>query len=129
MVMALFHFVFSNSCAFTFLDVTFSMVYDMSRVSGTSFTVATHDEIHRQYVRMDNGTSAFAHPHALVLAPIYGNLSHPEESAVVGLMLGILPFDRYFSNLFHEDVRGIDVILTNNCGQSYTYAVDGRNVR
>lgn len=57
--------------------------YRQHRVSGTTFSVATHDEIHRQYVQMDNDTSAFAHSHALVLAPIYGNLSHPEKSAVV----------------------------------------------
>jgi hypothetical protein len=68
------------------------------------------------------------HPHSIFVQPVFGDV-HDETSDMVGLLSSVIAWDVFFANLLPHGVSGITAVLTNTCGQAYTYALDGRKVR
>ena len=98
----------------------------MSRV-GTSDD--EHNRYHTQFIDVDDDFSGYTHPRAFVMAPVFhNNTHHDDDSSVVAVLLAVVSFDRFFGGLLPEGTDGIDIIVSNSCGQVHTYKVFGRKV-
>ena len=93
---------------------------------------ADHEAYHETFVDRDKTESgefsAYGIPHSVIIEPIFKDL-YDETSEIVGFVSGIIPWDRYLTNLLPEGVRGITCVLENTCGQAFTYELDGKRVR
>jgi hypothetical protein len=104
---------------------------DLSRLGIVAQNPADHDAYHDRFVDwtkpVSGEYSAFGNPHSLITQPIFAEL-YDETSEVVGTIMGVVPWDRYLTNLLPEGVRGVTCVLKNTCGQEFTYELDGNRV-
>jgi hypothetical protein len=63
-------------------------------------------------------------PLRTVLYPILGN-----ETTLVAALVAISPWSGHFSNVLTPNVRGVDVVLKNGCGQTETFRISGSVAR
>lgn len=66
---------------------------------------------------------AIDRPHALMVTPIFRDIFTQDK--IVGNLVTSLSFDSYMSQLLPDGVQGIDLVITNSCGQAYSYALSG----
>lgn len=124
-----------------------TMTVDMSRLGSTAVNEAEHNAFHAEYVEQpdsamnsdnsgSNTTTAttattmingYEHPHSMLMVPVFDKLND-NESPIVGLLFGVLPWDMYLTNLLPHDVSGIHCVLRNTCGQTHTYRLAGSKV-
>lgn len=67
-------------------------------------------------------------PHSILLAPVFDdfNSTHQQDpSHIVGVVMGILPWDHYFENILSRRMRGVYVVMESSCGDFLTYVVNG----
>jgi class 3 adenylate cyclase len=116
------------SDSFRFREAVFSPIERFDRLGGSAVKLSDHEAFHASLVKykQDQHNSTYSHPHCSVVQPIFEQI-HNDSSAIVGFLIGILPWDRYLVNLLPEGVRGITCILRNTCGQAYTYELDGNS--
>ena len=94
----------------------FSMIVDLTRLGSTAVNVNDHNAFHAQFVpsntdeiAVNNSTvDGYTHPHSLLMVPVFEQLND-RQSPIVGLLFGVLPWDRYFANLLPEGTSGIYV--------------------
>jgi hypothetical protein len=105
-----------------------SLVFDITSLSRLNVKFEDHELYHASLVKyLSNATSsAFQHPHAPYLHPVYVN-DHDQNSDLAAILVAILPFDRYLINLLPQGVVGIDMILRNG-EQNFTYHLEGNSV-
>jgi hypothetical protein len=69
------------------------------------------------------------HPHSLIVDPIYSTLEMRSDIGFVGLLVGIVSWDTYFSNILHDNPDESDpaiiVVMHSSCGASMTYRIEG----
>jgi hypothetical protein len=93
------------------------------------FGSEAHVAYHEQFlVNKLNVTSALSTPHAYLVEPVFARVGDP-SALVVGYVQGLVPFDRLLQNVLPEGVRGVYVVLNNNCAEVYTYILNGNKVR
>lgn len=68
------------------------------------------------------------HPHSAVFVPVFGRPSGSRSQEMVGIIVGVLPWDIVISNLFPAEAEGIFFVLSNTCGQSFSYFVRNETV-
>lgn len=106
-----------------------SMTVDLSRLGSSAVNEDDHNAFHARFVSQSrNVTSAYDHPHSLLMVPVFEKLND-RESPIVGLIFGVVPWDLYFANLLPKDVSGIHCVLKNSCGQAHTYSLVGNKVK
>jgi hypothetical protein len=115
-----------------YTEGVFTKVGDLSSLAGVGIKLEDHEAYHAQfedaaYSDATGNLSAYAHPHSTFNEPVFSKL-HDRTSEIVGLIMGVLPWDRYLVNLLPVGVEGIHCVLKNSCGQSFTYALSGNNV-
>jgi hypothetical protein len=110
-------------------EAIFTQVEDISRLAGVGVSFEDHEAYHASLVDWDNdvNASAYAHPHSVLLEPVFRKLTD-DTSEIVGIISGVLPWDRYLVDLLPEGVRGITCVLKNTCDQAFTYALNGNEV-
>lgn len=110
-------------------EAVLSGVENFAGLSSTAFKPEDHEEYHKQVVDYDkNETSTtYDHPHSLLMQPIFKTL-HDHTSDVVGVLSGVVAWDRYLDDLLPEGINGLTCVLKNTCGQAYTYQLDGNRV-
>jgi hypothetical protein len=87
-----------------------------------------HEAFHAQFmVTSETAESAYHRPHSFFFQPIFREIFN-DTSEVVGYILAVVPWDRYFANLLPEGVKGITCVASNTCGQSFTYYLNGNSV-
>ena len=86
-----------------------------------------HVLFHSQYMLLEGNETLFDHPHTLVVAPVFDDLER--KGNIVAFTTSHLAFDRYMGNLLPDNVRGIQVIISNTCNQSFSYELIGHKVR
>ena len=64
------------------------------------------------------------HPHSFVYHPIQQDMS--QSSEVVGTLTAAIAWDASMRNLLPNNVKGIFCVVHNNCNQSYSYEIDGK---
>lgn len=55
--------------------------------------------------------------------PVYE--SFEDDAPVVGFVVAVFGWNVYFENLLPDDVNGIDIVVNDDCGDCFTYRVDG----
>jgi hypothetical protein len=89
--------------------------------------VGFQDSFHDQYsTSLTNGT--LDHPHSAFIHPVFEDLTN-SSSRLVGFLSSIVAWDAFFGGLLPEGVSGIHAVLSNSCGQSFTYVLEGQRVR
>ena len=106
------------------------------RTMGRNFLpTADHEAMHAKFVDFeDRGVGegeeqdAWSRPHGYVVAPVYANLYDTENSPIVGMVRGLVSYERYLEDLLPGKARGVTCVLKNTCGQIYTYELNGKKV-
>jgi hypothetical protein len=86
-----------------------------------------HEAYHAQFLVSSDTESAYHRPHVSFFQPIFRQI-YNDTSEVVGDIIALVPWDRYFANLLPDGVKGITCVASNTCGQSFTYYLDGNSV-
>jgi hypothetical protein len=68
-------------------------------------------------------------PRSVVVEPVFEHLLDDETAPIVGHIYSLFTWETYFSSLLPEGVNGFLAVLKNSCGQSFTYALNGKSVR
>jgi hypothetical protein len=63
-------------------------------------------------------------PESVLAAPIFETLD-PTNRKVVAVYSAVIPWHFYLENVLPDTVKGIYVVITNTCQQSFTYLVHG----
>jgi hypothetical protein len=110
-------------------EAAFTAVEDLSRLAGTGVKFEDHEAYHASLVTWvkDGSRSTYGHPHSVIMQPVFKNLND-DSSEIVGVITGVVPWDRYLIDLLPEGVKGITCVLKNSCEQSFTYALNGNEV-
>ena len=66
----------------------------------------------------------FEVPHSVLMAPVYDNFNVTTRK-LAGIIHGILPWDRYLTELLPVGTDGIICVLQNSCGQVFTFEING----
>ena len=87
----------------------------------TALTHEEHDAMHSKLIDSDT-----QNPHSFVYTPIH-KVVDDYESDVVAIIGTGTAWDAALLNLLPDNVIGIDAIITNDCNQSYTYQINGKD--
>eukprot|EP00980_Cylindrotheca_fusiformis_P003628 scaffold814_cov100-Cylindrotheca_fusiformis.AAC.10 len=67
-------------------------------------------------------------PESVLAVPLFDELSS-NNATVVGVVMVVIPWDRYFRDFFHEETGDIHIVLDDgSCGSEYTFLVSGPKV-
>ena len=66
-------------------------------------------------------------PTSNVYVPIFDSLGADREP--VGVVNAVIYWRSYFANILPVNVKGIHVVLVNECGETFTYQIDGPEVK
>jgi hypothetical protein len=82
-------------------------------------------DVYGIYKTMNDEQSA---PESLLMVPLFGDLSSIDAN-IEGVVLAVIPWDRYFTNVFHDSMSDLDVVVSDgNCGNKYTFSISGPEV-
>jgi len=62
-------------------------------------------------------------PRSVLIQPIMDGLSSSSE--VIGFLSTVVPWDIYFQNILSEGSNGVEVVLSDSCGSTFTYLLNG----
>ncbi|CAB9512833.1 Receptor-type guanylate cyclase gcy [Seminavis robusta] len=88
--------------------------------SNTFFTKDEHDAMHDPLPPGEK-----EHPHSFFFHPIKESVTDP-NSRLVGMMSGGAPWDQSLRGLLPDGVNGIHAVIENNCGDIFTYEINGK---
>ena len=93
------------------------------------FNAEKHAAFHQAaYGNMEGrNRTVYDHPHSVMVHPVYSVLKD-KSSSIAGLFLIALPWDGLIQRLVTDGSVGIYAVLSNSCGQSYTYQLKKNNV-
>ena len=131
MVVVLLSWMFDDTShtRLTTTEGVFSQIVDISGLAKDDlFGRDNHVAYHEQFLDNElNVSSALTMPHAYIVEPVFSDVGNP-SALVVGYMQGLVPFDRLLQNVLPEGVRGVYVVLENNCAEQFTYVLNGNEV-
>jgi hypothetical protein len=100
---------------------------DQFQLSGLASKEEDHEALHDKFMVSSDTESAYDRPHGYFFQPLFREI-YDNTSEVVGELIAIIPWDRYFANLVPEGVHGITCVVSNTCDQSFTYYLNGNSV-
>jgi Adenylate and Guanylate cyclase catalytic domain len=69
---------------------------------------------------------------SLIMSPLYPFVATkenvPDREEITGLLLAVIDWERYLTNILPANVKGLVVVLTSTCGDVYTFQVNGPTV-
>ena len=86
--------------------------------------VVTPDEHNSMHGKLADSDTE--HPHSFVFHPIH-ELHNDLDSDIVAVAAGVVAWDAALLDLLPEGIIGIHCVLVNNCGQTFTYELGGRD--
>ena len=106
-----------------------SEIMPLGRLLGTALDESAHTQFHDMLVEKGSKAAGgyFDHPHSVYLQPVFESFS--DSSRLVGVLVAVVTWDRYFANILPDGVDGITAVLRNTCGQAFTYVIMGHAVR
>jgi hypothetical protein len=114
-----------SDAVFSHFDVTFSNESD--RILGIEQHQKLHDAFHSTSEKSSN---YMLDPHSIAVQPVYlFNGVKGFKNKIVGYLVAIISWDYFLSELLPDNVVGMVAVLRNSCNQSYTYQLDGKQVR
>jgi hypothetical protein len=100
---------------------------DRFQLSGLASKEEVHEALHDTFMVSSDTKTAYERPHGYFFQPLFREI-YNDTSDVVGDIIAVIPWDRYFANLVPEGVNGITCVVSNTCGQSFTYYLNGNSV-
>jgi hypothetical protein len=88
---------------------------DTNRIAGISQVVSVAD------VFGGSAPAVGGTPHSIMVQPIYKDLS--DTSVLVAHYIALISWETYFEGILHEGADGIVAVLSNSCGQSYSFEI------
>ncbi|KAL7564170.1 hypothetical protein ACA910_021144 [Epithemia clementina (nom. ined.)] len=72
-------------------------------------------------------TDDATHPHSALLYPIFSSLDRKGgfRDDLLGFLVAVMPWDAYFANLIPTNINGMVVVVSNGCGDDFSYRLDG----
>jgi len=112
--------------------VTGPILKDPSTIGRNFLPAADHEAMHANFVDFDdraNGEQdAWSRPHGYIVVPVYSSLYDADNSPIVGMVRGLVSYERFLADLLPGKARGVTCVLKNTCGQIYTYELNGKKV-
>lgn len=69
---------------------------------------------------------------SLIMSPLYPFVvtkeNVPDRDEITGLLLAVIDWERYLTNILPANVEGLVVVLTSTCGDVYTFELNGPTV-
>ncbi|CAB9510360.1 Receptor-type guanylate cyclase gcy [Seminavis robusta] len=66
-------------------------------------------------------------PRSVIVMPVYNSFLL-EQRSIVGVVHGVLPWDRFLTGILPEGVNGIIAVIRNTCGDRYSFLLNGPDV-
>jgi len=85
------------------------------------FEIRNHNDV--DSINMNN-TKRIDTPRSLILQPLYDSHDSMNRS-LVGILMGVIAWDDFLSNLLPDGVDGITCVIENNCDDVFTYEIAG----
>lgn len=90
---------------------------------GTVMTEEEHNSMHNKVSEVSTAN----YPHSIFFHPVHERV-RDYDSPIVAFIAGGVAWDRSLvRNVLPENVHGITTVIKNNCNQSYTYEINGKN--
>jgi hypothetical protein len=100
---------------------------DLYGLTGLASKAEDHEAFHDKFIVSSDTESAYTRPHAFFFQPIFREI-YNDTSEIVGYINTLIPWDIYFANLLPKGVNGITCVVSDTCGQSFTYYLNGNSV-
>ena len=65
-------------------------------------------------------------PHSFIVSPVYDSFSNHN---ITGMVVGLVPFHNFLDFLFDDAVKGLHVVISDECGTQVTYEVGGAHAK
>lgn len=91
-----------------------SVVGTYIKAVGALFTLEEHNAMHDPLPPGEK-----EHPHNFYFHPVRERIDDP-DSAVVGMVTGVVALDASSRNLLPDGVEGLQIVVRNTCGQNFT---------
>jgi len=98
-----------------------AMVDVIEQREGTLSYVSDFNYLTENSVEGDNGF----HIQSYVLEPVFE--SFDSDATVVGFIVAVLPWNTYFENVIPEGTKGVNIVIDDQCGDVFTYEINGAN--
>jgi hypothetical protein len=99
----------------------------MTETKSTALSAVYRDAfVHSQY-QSSNSSEApqeALSPRSIVMTPVYDTFDHSSR-LLVGILHGVLSWSSYLTDLLPPGTPSIDALLTNSCGQQYSFTITG----
>jgi hypothetical protein len=74
---------------------------------------------------LDKDPLRAAHPRSFAAQPIFEKFGRKSESAVVGFLFSVVPWDTYFRDILPVGTNGFVVKIMDSCGTNFAYLLNG----
>jgi hypothetical protein len=98
--------------------------HSLLRSTGPVFSEVTDTRI----LTGANSSLAEAWPKMFVMEPVYSAFGKAYTD-IAGALLSVVSWEMYLVDLVPNGIEGIQFVLSNSCGQSFTFEVNGHEVR
>jgi hypothetical protein len=97
---------------------------------GTVVNPEDHRQYHEDVVDDWNATrDRYEHPHSMLMWPIFQQIGQiTEDFDLVAILSSTIAWDQYMRDLLPDGIDGITCVLRNNCGEVFTYELNGTRV-
>jgi ABC-type glycerol-3-phosphate transport system permease component len=89
-------------------------------VAGNESAAASYGDHWLDTLVTSSGSVTMHGPTMSVLYPVLSN-----ETTLVAALVTVSPWSRHFSNVLSPNIRGVDAVLRNGCGQTETFRISG----
>ena len=102
-------------------------------ILGEKAHIEYHAALHGNKTTNDRTTAVQAHGNLFI--PVFSHPTTPNTDKsqpapeISGLISGIFGYDALLVDILPNGIRGVRVVIVNNCNHSFTYELDGNEVR
>jgi hypothetical protein len=93
-----------------------------------AFDHQSHSRRRQLHSYSEKNDAQLVHPHSSFLQPVFDGLD-VWNSKLVGVVASTVSWDIFLARLLPPTVSGITAVLENTCRQTYTYVINGPEVR
>jgi hypothetical protein len=82
-------------------------------------------EQRKLYTEIDQKVEEKYVPHSYIMQPVFETFD--KDAKIVALIIGIIPWQKYFQNLLPDGVNGFVIDVKDSCGAEITYLINGED--
>ncbi|KAL7580183.1 hypothetical protein ACA910_012934 [Epithemia clementina (nom. ined.)] len=105
------------------LEYLYKFTFSSNRNTNVTFNIGDGRRILARSLGTLSRPERSKDAHSYILQPVMETLDRGAD--VIGFLMVVVPWDTYFQNVYPEAVKGVEVVVSDSCGQTYTYKIDG----